>query len=203
MTIAAPLELPIDYVEKGDGTMRAVYADQDKRVSVRFTKTRRPDVAKMLHTGKEEWIDEIILLKKARGSSNVPASRATEADKKRYRKEWDAFLRNETGKTGYGLADVYGIRHGDIEALASLDITTVQELIDADDSLLVDMPNGVELKQLATVFKSARDKEEEQKSAIILVETYKKKASELEAEVERLKAQVESKSSKKKGEIKQ
>lgn len=198
MTIAAPLEFPIDYIEKPDGTARAVYKDQDQRVSVRFIKRKRPDVTKMLVTGKEEWIEEIILLKKARGSSNVPASRATEADKKRYRKEWEAFQKNEIGKTGYNLADVYGIRNSDIEYLASLDISTIEELIDADDSLLSDMPNGVEIKQLARVFKSSRDREEENKSAIVLVETYKKKTSELEAEVERLREQVENKKAGKK-----
>lgn len=189
-----PMEMPIDYVVNGDGTAKPIYADADSRVSVTFKRVRRPNVQKMLLTGKEEWIDEIVILKKARGSTNVPATKATEADKRRFAKQWQAFERNEKGAAADGsLHDIYGITSQDVAYLKSMDVHTIQEVIDADESILAGLRNGEELRQLAKIWQQRHEEQKQQAQAVVLVSTYKKENESLRAECERLRRELESK----------
>ena len=196
-----PLEMPIDYVvNKQNGTAKPVYEGANSRVRAYFKKIKTPDLQKMLVTGKEEFKEAILLVKIKRGSTNKPTKIATEADKRIYKKEWQAFLNNEQGGSESRLQDLYGIRPNDIAALYEYDITTIDELADADPNLINNIPGGPELHQFAVIWRQTRAKEEENKNAIVLVEGYRKRNEELEAELAELRAQQKPERSRRKNE---
>ena len=189
--VNVPMELPVEYHENGDGTCRAIYADRGSRLKVRFKKITRLDRNETLRTGVETYVEELVLIKKKKGSTNTPVSKATEADKRAYKREWDAYLRGESGEHGDSLSDLYGMRPQDLNPLRAAGIHTIQGLIDADETQLSGVDGHQDLQELARIWLKARQKEEENKNAIILVETYKARTSELEKENQALQAKLE------------
>lgn len=190
MTTSVPMEFPVDYLENGDGTVKAVYRDQGSRLRVFFKKVRTADVAKMLQTGQEEWKEEILLYKKVKGSTNVPASRATEADKRIYHREWEAFKRGETEKGSNSLSDLYGIKAPDLYRLHEVGIGSIDELLEAPEDLISAIEGGKDLQELARIWDQTRKKEEQASEAVKLLATKEQENKALLAEIEKLKKQV-------------
>lgn len=188
---SVPMEFPIDYVENGDGTMKPIYKDASSRLRVYFRKNRQIDTFETLRTGKETYKENILLYKKVKGSTNIPVSRATEEDKRKYPREWEAFKRGESNEESGLLSELYGIRLNDLQYLRSVDINTIQELADAPAGLLDSLDGGEDLRGLANIWLKTREKEKENSNAILVVETYKKKTEELESEVEKLRKELE------------
>lgn len=202
MSNSVPMEFPVDYVENGDGTMKPVYKDEGSRLRVYFRQVKRPDTQKMLETGKEEWFEEILLYKKVKGSTNIPASRATAADKRIYRREWEAFQRGQGSEGSNLLSDLYGIKPHDLHTLRSLEIGTIEELASTPDEVLQGVDGGLDLKDLANIWIRTRTGEAENTKAIVVAASYKKENTELLAEIERLKAKLEPKKTKAKAKAK-
>jgi len=188
--VSVPMEFPIDYIDNGDGTARPVYANQNSRVRVTFKKIRHLDIRKSLEMNEEVYTDQILLVKRVKGSTNTPTSRVREADKRQYRREWEAFCRGESGEYGNSLSDLYGIKPQDLQYLRVAGIYTIEELSEARDDILEDIDGGLELKQLAHVWIKSRKQEEDQKNAIVIAETYKIRSSELEEENKRLREEL-------------
>lgn len=198
MSQSVPMEFPVDYLENGDGTMKPVYKDQDSRLRVYFRKVKKPDLVKMLQTGKEEWVEEVLLYKKIKGSTNIPVSRATEADKRIYRREWDQYLKGQKNESGNSLSDLYGIRAHDIAPLHDVGIDTIDQLIEAPDELLQQIDGGLDLKELAKIWAKTRQVEQENTQAIVIASTYRKKSEELEEKIAELEAKLKKTTTKKK-----
>lgn len=196
MNARVPMEYPVDYIENGDGTMRPVYANADSRLRVYFRKIKRPDTQRMLETGEEVFTEEVLIFKKVKGSTNIPAARATEADKRRYRREWDAFQKGQGSEESNALSDLYGIRAYDIQTLNSIGIDTIQKLYDAEPELLEGVEGGEDLRKLAGIWLRSRKTEVENAKAVVVVASYKARNEELQAEIEELRKEIERKKSK-------
>ena len=188
--VGIPMEFPVDYIENGDGTARPVYANQNSRLRVQFKKVVRPDVKKMLDTGEECFLEEVLLVKRVKGDTNSPVSKATEDDKRRHRAEWEEFRRGEGGSNGHPLFELYGMRAKDVSFFASNGIYTIEQLIEAEPSQLAEIEGGFDLQELARIWVKARKKEDDAKNALEVLEEYKKKTEELEEKCLKLEAQL-------------
>lgn len=191
MSGANVFEMPIDYIANGDGTGRPVYADASSRVRVVFDKEYIPNEAEMLRTGKEVLKENILIRKFVRGDTNAPAARATEDDKRYYKKEWEAFLRKESQDGTQPVSNLYGIRSKQVAHLAYLNIYTIQDLDRVPLEVIQEVDEAERLKSLARVWVEARSSEEESASALVVAETYKQRSAELEEENRKLQVLLE------------
>lgn len=182
-------EEPMDYVPNGDGTGRPLYNGGD-RLRVQFVRTFVPDEAAMLETGKEVLQEQIIVLKNVQGDTNIVANRANAEDKRRYARQWKIFEQGESGELGHPLSQLYGMSGQALGHLAALGIHTVQQLVEAEESATVDVRDIDRVRALAKIWLEARGTEKEAVSALVVAESYKKRSSELEAENEKLKAEL-------------
>lgn len=184
MSLGVPIEYPVDYkINRSNGTAKPIYADEGSRVSVQFKKVLRPNIQKMLKTGREEFTEEILLVKKKRGSSTSPSSRATEQDKRTYREEWELFKRRESGDHGSSITKLYGIRPTDIDYLVQVGIYTIEELVSADEEVTAQLDGGEVLLKLANIWLEARAREQENKNAVAMVASLNQKVQQLEKEL--------------------
>lgn len=182
-------EVPEDYIENGDGTGTPVYSAKN-RVRVQFEKVYTLNEAKTLELGKEVFDEDTVILMQAKGDSNIVAHRATEQHKAIYPQQWRKYQQGQNGEIGQSIASLYGMNPNLMAAFAARGIFSIQQLADADDALISDMPGWEKIKSLAKVWISSRKGEEQTASLIVEATAYKARAEGAEAELAKLRAEL-------------
>jgi hypothetical protein len=191
---AVPFEIPVDYVDNGNGIGRPVYANTNSRVKATFVRLRKVNEQASLRAGKEVYDDEIVLIKQIAGDTNVAANRATEADKLAFREEWARFQRGDGVDVGTPLGHLYGVGPATMAIMFGLGIATVQAASKMSDQMCsVVGEQGERVRALAQVYLNSRASEAESASALIEAKATRARNVELEAECARLRAELESK----------
>lgn len=188
-------ELPMDYIPNGDGTAKPVYADR-KGVRVQFETIYTVNEQRSKETGKLEHDKKVVILKQARGDTNVPANLATEYDKIEHKEAWEKFQAGESGELGFGLSKLEFLPAVAIASFNHLGILTVDQLADAAEVLIDQVERGKEYQVLAKLWLDERTGRNESASLIVQAEGYRTRNIELEEENKKLREELASKGTK-------
>lgn len=182
-------EVPEDYIENGDGTGRAVYK-QSNRVRIQFEKTFTLNQTSTLEQGREVFDESVVVLMQAKGDSNVVAHRATDQHKRMFPAQWNKFKSGQDGELGQSLSQLYGMTPNLLSAFTARGLFSIQQLAEAEDGMISDIPEAERARALAQVWLDSRSGESKTASLIVQATGYKARAEDAEKELAKLRAEL-------------
>jgi hypothetical protein len=133
----------------------AQQAEQDKNLAVRFYKQALKDEAKSVEEGRAIFVDTIMVEIRVRGDRNNVVNRPVrEDDKHRFRQAYQSYEKHlESGLLeGTPLGEWGAVGPSFVEEMRYLGFYTVEQLAEANDTVVGRVPGLQTFKQKAKVF---------------------------------------------------